>query len=130
MEEKEVVTRRSGFQAEVKYIGLRISYFRKMRNLTQAQLADKVHINKNYLSHIESGSANKVISLPLLIELSKALDIELSVLVDLNDLTESKKAIREQFQEMKAMFNEMKQFNAELDKMLADMDKTDSAVAV
>ena len=122
MEEKETTTRRGDFQAEVKYIGLRISYFRKMRNLTQADLADKVHINKNYLSHIESGSANKVISLPLLIALSKALDIELSVLVDLNDLTESKKAVREQFQEMKVMFNEMKQFNAELDKMLADMD--------
>lgn len=122
MEEKETITRRGDFQAEVKYIGLRISYFRKMRNLTQADLADKVHINKNYLSHIESGSANKVISLPLLIALSKASDIELSVLVDLNDLTESKKAVREQFQEMKVMFNEMKQFNAELDKMLADMD--------
>ena len=122
MEEKETTTRRGDFQAEVKYIGLRIAYFRKMRNLTQADLADKVHINKNYLSHIESGSANKVISLPLLIELSKALDVELSVLVDLNDLTKSKKAVREQFQEMKAMFNEMKQFNAELDKMLADMD--------
>ena len=130
MEEKEVATRRGNYQAEIKYIGLRISYFRKMRELTQAELADKVHINKNYLSHIESGSTDKVISLPLLIELSKALDIELSVLVDLNDLTESKKAVREQFEEMKAMFNEMKNFNAELDKMLADMDKADSAVAV
>ena len=130
MEEKESVTRRGDCQSEVKYIGLRIAYFRKMRNFTQAELADKVHINKNYLSHIESGSANKVISLPLLIDLSKALDIELSVLVDLNDLTESKKAVREQFQEMKAMFNEMKQFNAELDKLLADMDKAESAFAV
>ena len=130
MEEKEVATRRGNYQAEIKYIGLRISYFRKMRELTQAELADKVHINKNYLSHIESGSTDKVISLPLLIELSKALDIELSVLVDLNDLTESKKAVREQFQEMKSMFEQMKNFNAELDKMLADMDKADSAVAV
>lgn len=59
-----------------------------------------------------------------------ALDIELSVLVDLNDLTESKNAVREQFQEMKIMFEEMKQFNAELDKMIADMDKVDSVVAV
>ena len=130
MEEKEVATRRGNYQAEIKYIGLRISYFRKMRELTQAELADKVHINKNYLSHIESGSTDKVISLPLLIDLSKALDIELSVLVDLNDLTESKKAVREQFQEMKSMFEQMKNFNAELDKMLADMDKADSAVAV
>jgi len=122
MEEKEVVTRRSDCQSEIQYIGVRIAYFRKLRGMTQAELADKVHINKNYLSHIESGSANKAISLPLLIDLSKALDIELSILVDLNDLTETKKAVREQFNEMKAMFNEMKQFNAELDKMLADTD--------
>lgn len=122
--------RRNDYQAEIKYIGVRIAYFRKLRGMTQAELANKAHIHKNYLSHIESGSADKVISLPLLIQMSKALDIELSVLVDLNDLTESKKAVREQFQEMKAMFNEMKQFNAELDKMLADMDKADSAVSV
>jgi len=59
----------------------------------------------------------------LLIDLSKALDIELSVLVDLNDLTESKKAIREQFNEMKVMFSEMKQFNSELDRIISDMDE-------
>ena len=125
MEEKELVTRRSDCQSEIQYIGVRIAYFRKLRNMTQADLADKVHINKNYLSHIESGSAKKVISLPLLIDLSKALDIELSILVDLNDLTETKKAVREQFNEMKAMFNEMKQFNAELDKIISDMDEAD-----
>ena len=115
---------------EIRRIGLRIGYFRRVRNITQAELAERLHINKNYLSHIESGSANKVISLPLLINLSKALDIELSVLVDFDDLTESKKEIREQFQKMKIMFEEMKNFNAELDKMLTDMDKTDSVVAV
>jgi len=123
MEEKETVSRRNDCLSEIQCIGLRISYFRKMRGMTQADLADKVHINKNYLSHIESGSANKVISLPLLIDLSKALDIELSVLVDLNDLTESKKAIREQFNEMKVMFSEMKQFNSELDRIISDMDE-------
>ncbi len=40
---------------EVQYIGLRIAYFRKLRNLTQVDLANKVSINKNYLSHIEEG---------------------------------------------------------------------------
>lgn len=89
--------------------------------MTQAELASKLNINKNYLSHIESGSAEKVMSLPLLIRISKALDIELAVSVDLNDLTNSKNVVREQFKEMKAMFNEMKEFNAELDKMIAGM---------
>ena len=90
---------------------------------TQAQLADKVCINKNYLSQIESGSANKVISLPLLIQIAEALDIELSVLVDLTDWDKSKNEIRKQFAEIKGMFDDVKQLNEDLDKMIAEMDK-------
>ena len=123
MEVKE--ERRTEYHEEIQYIGLRIAYFRKICNMTQAELAEKVHINKNYLSHIESGSTNKVISLPLLIDISKALNTELSVLVDLNDFTQTKNEVRQQFNEVKAMFEEMKQFNAELNKVLAEMDEID-----
>ena len=111
--------------AEIQYIGLRIAYFRKLRNLTQADLADKVSINKNYLSHIESGSANKVLSLPLLIRISKALDVELALLVDLSDLDNSKNEVREQITELRTMFEEIKQFNAELNDMMAQLNDTD-----
>ena len=110
---------------EIQYIGLRIAYFRKLRNMTQADLADKVSINKNYLSHIESGSANKVLSLPLLIRISKALDVELALLVDLSDLDNSKNEVREQITELQNMFQEMKQFNAELNGMIAQLNNTD-----
>ena len=109
---------------EIKYIGLRIAYFRKLRNLTQADLAEKVHINKNYLSHIESGSANKVLSLPLLIRISKALDVELALLVDLSDLDNSKNEVREQITELRTMFEEIKQFNSELNDMIAQFNNT------
>ena len=111
--------------AEIQYIGLRIAYFRKLRNLTQAELADKVSINKNYLSHIESGSANKVLSLPLLIRIAKALDVELALLVDLSDLDNSKNEVREQITELRTMFEEIKQFNAELNDMMAQLNDTD-----
>lgn len=110
---------------EIQYIGLRIAYFRKLRNLTQADLAEKVSINKNYLSHIESGSANKVLSLPLLIRISKALDVELALLVDLSDLDNSKNEVREQLTELRTMFEEMKQFNSELNDMMAQLNDTD-----
>ena len=110
---------------EIQYIGLRIAYFRKLRNLTQADLASKVSINKNYLSHIESGSANKVLSLPLLIRISKALDVELALLIDLSDLDNSKNEVREQITELRTMFEEMKQFNAELNDMMAQLNDTD-----
>ena len=111
--------------AEIQYIGLRIAYFRKLRNLTQADLAEKVSINKNYLSHIESGSANKVLSLPLLIRIAKALDVELALLVDLSDLDNSKNEVREQITELRTMFEEIKQFNAELNDMMTQLNDTD-----
>lgn len=111
--------------AEIRYIGLRIAYFRKLRYLTQAEFADKIGINKNYLSHIESGSTSKVLSLPLLIKIAKALDVELALLVDLSDLDNSKNEIRRQLDEMKAMFEEMKKLNEELDKMMDGMNHFD-----
>ena len=108
---------------ELKCIGLRISYFRKLKNITQAELAEQLAINKNYLSHIESGSANKAISLPLLIRISKALNVELSLLTDLSDL--NKNELGEFVRDMRQTFEEMKELNAELDKMIEQMDDFD-----
>lgn len=102
-------------RAELQCIGLRIAYFRKLKNLTQAELAERLHINKNYLSHLESGSANKTVSLPLLIRISRALDVELSVLVDLGDLHNAN--LGEVVKDMRNTFEELKQLNSELDKM-------------
>lgn len=108
---------------ELKCIGLRIAYFRKLKNVTQAELAEQLHINKNYLSHIESGSANKAMSLPLLIRISKALDVELSLLTDLSDL--NKNELVEFVSDIRKTFEEMKQLNAELDEMLDQMNNFD-----
>ena len=74
------------FSRELQHIGLRIAYFLKLRKMTQAALAEKLHINKYYLSQIECGLGNKSISLPLLIKMSKVLEVELSALVDLDDM--------------------------------------------
>lgn len=108
---------------ELKCIGLRISYFRKLKNITQAELAEQLSINKNYLSHIESGSANKAISLPLLIRISKALNVELSLLTDLSDL--NKNELGEFVRGMRQTFEEMKELNAELDKMMEQINDYD-----
>lgn len=111
------------FRSELKCIGLRIAYFRKLKNITQAALAEQLSINKNYLSHIESGSANKAVSLPLLIRISKALDIDLSLLTDLSDL--KKNELSTFVRDMRQTFEEMKELNAELDKMIEQMDNFD-----
>ena len=64
-------------------------------------------------------------SLPLLIRISKALDVELALLVDLSDLDNSKNEVREQITELRTMFEEMKQFNSELNDMMAQLNNTD-----
>ena len=110
---------------EVQMIGLRISYFRKLNGMTQKELAEKVGINKNYLSHIESGSTEKVISLPLLIKISKTLNVELALLVDLADMNSTKNDVLRQMEEVKTMFDEVKRFSAELDRMMLEMSNFD-----
>ncbi len=112
---------REDCRAELQCIGLRISYFRKLKNMTQVELADRLHINKNYLSHIESGSANKAVSLPLLIKMARALDVELSVLVDMNDM--HNKNFSEFVSDMRHTFEELKQLNSELDKMMVQLNE-------
>ena len=108
---------------ELKCIGLRIAYFRKLKNITQAELAERLSINKNYLSHIESGSANKAVSLPLLIRISKALGVDLSLLTDLSDL--SKNGMVEFMQDMKRTFTEMQELNSELDSLMRQLNNLD-----
>lgn len=116
------------FRSELKCIGLRIAYFRKLKNITQAALAEQLSINKNYLSHIESGSANKAVSLPLLIRISKALDIDLSLLTDLSDL--KKNELSAFVRDMQQTFEEMKELNVELDKMIEQMDNLDETESI
>ena len=108
-------------RAELQCIGLRIAYFRKLQNMTQGELAERLHINQNYLSHIESGSANKTVSLPLLIKISRALDVELAILVDLNDM--HNKNFGEFVKDMRETFEELKQLNSDLDKMLEQLNE-------
>ena len=110
-------------RAELQCIGLRIAYFRKLKNLTQANLAGLLHINKNYLSHLESGSADKAVSLPLLIKISRALDVELSVLVDLGDL--NKNELGNFVRDMRQTFEELKELNSEINKVMVQMENFD-----
>ena len=114
---------------EIRRIGLRIGYFRKVRNITQAELAERLHINKNYLSHIECG-AGKSISLPMLIRIARELDVKLSVLVDLDDWFSDgeKTPAQMDFGEMKEMFREMHKMNADLDQMMKQLDSFDVEV--
>lgn len=56
-------------------IGSRIKELRRLKNMSQETLSEKVGISSKYLSSIERGKENP--TLDTLIRLSKALDVEL-----------------------------------------------------
>lgn len=55
-------------------IGQRIRKYRKAYNLSQEQLAEKVHISVTHMSHIETG--NTKLSLPVFVDIANALSIQ------------------------------------------------------
>ena len=67
-------------------IGLNVAYFRKLRNLTQEELAEKAGISRSYLSAIEAPNIVKTFSLELLFDLADALNIEPCKLIEFKSI--------------------------------------------
>lgn len=63
------------FQAEYRAIGLNIAYYRKLRGLTQLQLAEKISISRTHLSNIEAPNSPTSISFDVLLSISHELNI-------------------------------------------------------
>lgn len=64
------------FALKYRAIGLKISYYRKRKGLTQAQLAELVGISTNYLGMIERGNNGQSYSMEVLLKLAEALDVD------------------------------------------------------
>lgn len=64
-------------------LGLRIKYFRTVRKMTQAQLADIIKMEEKYISKIENGHQN--INLETLYKFSQALNVDTSKLFIFED---------------------------------------------
>jgi transcriptional regulator with XRE-family HTH domain len=62
------------------FIGKRITEFRKLKKISQEELAYKADIDRTYMSSIERGKRS--ISLVVAIKISSALEIELSKLIE------------------------------------------------
>ncbi|MBR4382042.1 MAG: helix-turn-helix transcriptional regulator [Selenomonadaceae bacterium] len=111
------------FSEEMRCIGMRIAGFRRLRNMTQEELAFKLNMNKSYLSQIESASSGKNISLPMLIRISRALDVELALLTDIDGIYKSD--LKNFWSDMKDTFAEIKKLNDDMDKMLEQFERAD-----
>lgn len=63
------------FSEEYRLIGLNIAYYRKLRHLTQLELAEKVGISRTHMSNIEAPNIPTSVSLEVLLKISKVLEI-------------------------------------------------------
>ena len=63
------------YQSEYLQIGLKIAYYRKLRGLTQEQLAELVNRTPAFIGHIEAPNICKGISLDTLFDIATVLDV-------------------------------------------------------
>ena len=68
-----------------KQIGNKVAYYRKLRNLTQDQLADRVSISVSSISKLERGKYNNNIPLSMTIMIAEGLRIDVSLLVTFDE---------------------------------------------
>lgn len=64
-------------------LGLNIAYYRKQRNLSQLQLAERINISRTHMSRIET--ADCAVSLDVIFEICEELDVPLCKMFDFRD---------------------------------------------
>ncbi len=69
---------------EYKMIGLNIAYYRKLKGLTQLQLAESISISRTHMSNIEAPNMPTSISLDTLMDIADALEIPVELLLHFN----------------------------------------------
>lgn len=69
---------------EYKMIGLNIAYYRKLKGLTQLQLAESINISRTHMSNIEAPNMPTSISLETLLDIADTLEIPVESLLHFN----------------------------------------------
>lgn len=70
-------------------LGIAISAFRKMRGMSQEQLAEKAQVSRSFLSNIEAPSIAQTFSLDIFYNIADALEVSPSVLIDTSHYTDN-----------------------------------------
>ncbi len=63
------------YASQYQQIGLKISYYRKRRGLTQEQLAEAIGKSAAYIGHVEAPNINKAVSLDTLFDVARVLEV-------------------------------------------------------
>lgn len=66
---------KSIYTEQYRQIGLKIAYYRKLRGLTQEELAEQVGLTPAYIGHLEAPNISKALSLDTLFDIASALDV-------------------------------------------------------
>ena len=66
---------KSIYAEQYRQIGLKIAYYRKLRGLTQAELAEQVGLTPAYIGHLEAPNISKALSLDPLFDIASVLDV-------------------------------------------------------
>lgn len=63
------------YAEQYRQIGLKIAYYRKLRGLTQEDLAEQVDLTPAFIGHLEAPNINKALSLDALFDIAAVLDV-------------------------------------------------------
>lgn len=63
------------YDREYLQIGLKIAYYRKLRGLTQEQLAERVNRTPAFIGHVEAPNISKAVSLDTLFDIAAVLEV-------------------------------------------------------
>lgn len=70
---------------EFRLLGLTIAYYRKLRGLTQAELAEATILSRTHISNIEAPNGKTSISLNKLFDIADVLEVPVKDLFDFRD---------------------------------------------
>lgn len=65
-------------------IGLNIAMYRKLKHMTQLELAEKINVSRTHISNIEAPNSVTIMSLDLIFDIADALDIQPEDLMKFN----------------------------------------------
>ena len=70
---------------QYRQLGLMIAYYRKLKGLTQMQLAELVGVSRAHISNLEAPNMDKSISLDRLFDISDALNVPINNFFDFRE---------------------------------------------
>ena len=62
------------YENEYRQLGLKIAYYRKLKGLTQEQLAERIDKSAAFIGHVEAPNINKAVSLDTLFDIAAVLE--------------------------------------------------------